>query len=163
MTRMNAHRARLWLFGFTTLLIMIAIFWFSSQNAVESQELSDGFLASLIGAILNRLLPRLSDRGMEFDIRKYAHMAEFLVLGSSSFLFLSECRGWTRDLKAAFQAFLFSILYACTDEFHQIFVPGRAGRFTDVLVDGIGITLGILALRGIQWVHEHRENRKKKK
>ena len=36
-----------------------------------------------------------------------------------------------------------TFLYACTDEFHQLFVPGRAGRFTDVLIDTTG---GIIML-----------------
>ena len=34
-------------------------------------------------------------------------------------------------------------LYACTDEFHQRFVPGRAGLFSDVLIDTLGGFLGL--------------------
>ena len=34
-------------------------------------------------------------------------------------------------------------LYACSDEFHQTFVPGRAGRVGDVLVDSAGVLLGL--------------------
>ena len=41
--------------------------------------------------------------------------------------------------------------YACMDEVHQIFVPGRAGRFTDVLVDSIGIALGVVLCALSQW------------
>ena len=36
-----------------------------------------------------------------------------------------------------------TFLYACTDEIHQLFVPGRAGKFTDVLIDTTG---GIIML-----------------
>jgi VanZ family protein len=35
----------------------------------------------------------------------------------------------------ALYAMAITFLYACSDEFHQLFVPGRAGRFTDVLID----------------------------
>ena len=42
------HAVRLWLFAALTLLMMIAIFWFSAQNAVVSQQMSDGFLARLV-------------------------------------------------------------------------------------------------------------------
>ncbi len=46
---------------------------------------------------------------------------------------------------------LFSIigvfLYACTDEFHQTFVPGRSGQFTDVLVDTSGAILASLLIK----------------
>jgi VanZ family protein len=144
------HRARLWLFAALTLLMMIVIFWFSAQNAVVSQQMSDGFLASLIGRFLDAFLPRLSEKGMQFDIRKYAHMSEFFVLAVCAFLYASEYRRWPRDLRASLLAFGFSLLYACTDEVHQIFVPGRACRFTDVLVDGAGIALGVLLCRLLQ-------------
>ena len=33
-------------------------------------------------------------------------------------------------------------LYACTDEYHQLFIEGRAGQFTDVLIDTAGASLG---------------------
>lgn len=150
MMRPGRHRVRLGLFGALTLLVMIAIFCFSAQNAVVSQQLSDGFLASLIGRFLGVVLPRLSEKGMEFDIRKYAHMCEFMVLGVCAFLLASEYRLWRRDLRAALLAFGFSLFYACTDEVHQIFVPGRACRAVDVLVDGIGIALGVLFGRLLQ-------------
>ena len=44
-------------------------------------------------------------------------------------------------------------LYACTDEFHQIFVPGREGAFRDVIIDTCGgITLILLynLIRGLK-------------
>ena len=34
-----------------------------------------------------------------------------------------------------------TVCYAATDEFHQLFVPGRAGMVTDVLIDSIGVTV----------------------
>ena len=37
-----------------------------------------------------------------------------------------------------------STAYAATDEFHQIFVPGRAGMLTDVMIDSSGALAGIL-------------------
>lgn len=147
----RAHRFRLGLFALTTLVLMALIFFFSSQSALHSQRLSDGFLQSLAGQLLNRFLPRLSGRGMAFDIRKYAHMAEFFCLGVSAFLLFSEAFRWRPDLRAALSALLFSLLYAGTDEVHQLFVPGRAGRFSDVLVDGVGILAGIALSRLLQW------------
>ena len=152
------HRLRLWLFGCLTAAIMGMIFWFSAQNALLSQQMSDGFLSSLIGSILEKLLPGLTGQGMAVDIRKYAHMAEFFCLGISAFLFLSELRRWRQDLTAALMAFCFSVLYACTDEVHQIFVPGRAGRFTDVLVDSVGIALGVSLCALCQQVFGRKSN-----
>ncbi len=140
----KAHRIRLRFFGILTVLIMAAIFLFSAQSGDESGKLSDGFLASLIGAVLERLLPPLSGQGMDADIRKYAHMAEFFCLGVSVFLYLSERFTWRRSVKTPLFSLAICFLYACSDEVHQLFVPGRAGMFRDVLIDSVGFSIGIL-------------------
>lgn len=43
-------------------------------------------------------------------------------------------------------AFLITLLYAISDEFHQTFVPGRHGRFADVLIDAAGGATALLML-----------------
>lgn len=42
----------------------------------------------------------------------------------------------------ALTAFAFSALYAASDEFHQLFVPGRAGLLSDVGIDSCGAAVG---------------------
>ena len=37
-------------------------------------------------------------------------------------------------------------VYAATDEFHQLFVPGRSGQVKDVLLDSCGAAVGVLIL-----------------
>ena len=75
---------------------------------------------------------------IDYPVRKCAHMSEYAILTLLGFLTFSFLHG---------RRFLIPIgvtfLYACTDEFHQLFVPGRAGRFTDVLIDTTG---GIIML-----------------
>ena len=39
-----------------------------------------------------------------------------------------------------------SFLYACTDEFHQLFIAGRAGQFRDVCIDSTGALIMILII-----------------
>lgn len=61
-------------------------------------------------------------------------------------------------------------VYAATDEIHQLFVPGRAGRFSDVCIDGAGAVLGVvvfvvivklvLAIRGLKEKREECRLRK---
>ena len=46
--------------------------------------------------------------------------------------------------KTGILSFLFSIIYASSDEFHQTFVPGRDGNIVDVLIDSSGALVGIL-------------------
>ena len=76
--------------------------------------------------------------GWDLLLRKLAHAAEFAVLGV---LFL-------RAVERPVLAFLLASAYAVSDEIHQIFVPGRLGSPLDVLIDMVGVAVGIaLALR----------------
>ena len=52
---------------------------------------------------------------------------------------------WKKWLKAALAV---TVAYACTDELHQLFVPGRAGMVTDVLIDSTGAAL----ITGLLWI-----------
>lgn len=53
-----------------------------------------------------------------------------------------------RNLIIPALSWAFCILYAASDEFHQLFVPGRAGLITDVCIDSAGALLGILLFLG---------------
>ncbi len=139
------HTTRLIIYGALTLMCMTMIFFFSSQNGEESQGVSDGLLAQVKSFIL--LLPSITGKGAEYDIRKYAHMFEYCMLGISSLLFARELLIKQKEKPTApLAAWGFSFLYACSDELHQYFVPGRSARFTDVLVDSVGFTLGVAAV-----------------
>ena len=39
-----------------------------------------------------------------------------------------------------------TFLYASSDEIHQLFIPGRSGQFTDVLIDTSGGLAAILVV-----------------
>ena len=39
---------------------------------------------------------------------------------------------------------IIGIIYASTDEVHQLFTPGRSAQITDVMIDSMGVLLGIL-------------------
>lgn len=76
--------------------------------------------------------------------RKGAHVFEFFLLSLLAWnalrLFLPrEKNGFVILLSATI-----SLSYAVLDETHQIFVPGREGKVTDILFDGTGIFLGML-------------------
>ena len=69
-------------------------------------------------------------------IRKIAHMLEFGSLATLSLLFLITWPGklWWRYLAALG----FTLIYAGTDEFHQLFIDGRGPQLSDVFVDFTG-------------------------
>ncbi len=76
-------------------------------------------------------------------LRKMAHMFEYAVL------FLLSRRAFFNTVNKNFSiAFgvIFALLYAASDEYHQSFIVGRVGCVKDVLIDCVGILLGLLCL-----------------
>jgi VanZ family protein len=70
-------------------------------------------------------------------LRKCAHVTEYAILG---FLLL---RATGRELPAL----VLGVLYAASDEFHQHFVHGRHGSPVDVLIDSVGLLIGIFVIQ----------------
>ena len=142
------HRLRLILFGLFLFAVMALIFYMSAQNATDSSSMSRSVYSSWIGQILDRVLPKLLSHNGENSLRKYAHLFEFFLLGLSSFLFVYELF-WVKESrleKTVAVSFLGSVLYSCSDEWHQVYVPGRSGQFRDVCLDSFGIAAGILLM-----------------
>ncbi|MBA2342190.1 MAG: VanZ family protein [Thermoleophilaceae bacterium] len=83
-----------------------------------------------------------------FDLigRKFIHAAEYALL---VFLWWRALRTVTDPTRAAIGAFLITVAYAASDEFHQTFVSGRSGKPLDVLIDSAGaaIAAALLARR----------------
>ena len=121
---------------FLMLCWMVVIFMFSAEPDTESSELS-GSVSYRIVSVVNTITASHWD--IDYPVRKCAHMSEYAILTLLGFLTFSFLYGRRRFLIPIGVTFL----YACTDEFHQLFVPGRAGRFTDVLIDTTG---GIIML-----------------
>ena len=48
--------------------------------------------------------------------------------------------------------FCYCTCYAALDEIHQLFVPNRSGQVRDVLIDSVGILIGIILFRTIYGV-----------
>jgi VanZ family protein len=74
--------------------------------------------------------------GWDLLLRKLAHATEYAILG---FLVL-------RALSNERAALLLGVAYAVTDELHQHFVPGRVASPLDVLVDTVGVALGVFVV-----------------
>jgi VanZ family protein len=72
-------------------------------------------------------------------LRKGAHMTEYAILG------LLLLRAIGRELPAL----AVGIGYAITDELHQSFVRGRHASPIDVLIDTVGLAIGIFVVKGL--------------
>lgn len=125
------------------ILWMLVIFWFSAQVADDSQEMSDVFVRLLDALFSLDIMKNEIIRDMtSFLVRKAAHMSEYAVLAILLGLTIREYKKepWLLLALAATAA------YAATDEFHQLFVPGRSGQLKDVLIDTAGGAIGLTLL-----------------
>ena len=136
-------------FFLPTLLVfqMLFIFTMSSFGHTSSDAQSNlfvDFIAQNFPHVRHGLENNLiSLSTLIFLVRKTAHFTEYAILGS---LFLLNLKSWQRPKSSTsmniFLSLIFSFLYACTDEIHQIFVPGRSAQFRDVLIDTLGASFG---------------------
>ena len=131
-------------YGVLTVAVMVMIFAFSGQDGEESGSLSRWLMETAFGRALLAILPPLTGEGASLDIRKYAHMGEYCLLALFSTLFFVEVFLEKLPKRALGSSLLLSFVYACTDEFHQTFIAGRSGRFSDVCVDLAGVLFGLL-------------------
>lgn len=127
------------------ILIMIGIFLFSMMPGDESSKTSGAFLTALV-----KVVEGISHKDLSGDtlaslhhvIRKIAHFTEYGFLGASIMFAIWD--KWKGHKIPFLLPELIAMLYACTDEIHQYYVPGRYGTWTDVLIDSCGAITGIL-------------------
>lgn len=117
---------------------MFLIFMFSMQNGEDSSDMSGRLVA-----ILKLLGIGTGGQGLAMIsllVRKAAHMTEYAIL----FLLVANAVSLDHSGRRAYlYALLITVGYAATDEFHQMFVPGRAGTPVDVMIDTIGAGVGV--------------------
>jgi len=82
----------------------------------------------------------------DIPLRKAAHMVEFGILALLWNRAFSGSTSWPRK-RILLLSFLAAVLYACSDEYHQGFVPGRVPSWFDVLIDSVGAWIA-LRVRG---------------
>lgn len=136
---MDKHKKKI---AWVLLIIwMIVIFLMSHQPGEISSSQSDLLLKffSFIGIELNDYFGELAT----FIVRKTAHFSEYMIL---FFLAYNVLKNYINTRKGRLLLIVFVFLYACTDEFHQYFIPGRSMAFKDVLIDTSGGLGGYIIL-----------------
>lgn len=129
------------IFAILSLICLFLIFMFSYQAAEQSSNVSESFYDIFIDFT-----------GFDFIthgvFRKIAHFCEFAALGfcvaGAVYFYLNKT-----DL---LKSLIFCVIYAVSDEIHQIFVPERAGRVFDVFIDSCGSIFGILVFLSIIFI-----------
>lgn len=84
-----------------------------------------------------------SSLSCDFILRKLAHVTEYFFL---TFLLYRAIRGSVRIQSRHLSILLMTVvlLYAASDEIHQLFVSGRHGHPIDILIDGVGALLFLM-------------------
>ncbi|MFL0194280.1 VanZ family protein [Clostridium sp. WILCCON 0269] len=155
---------------FLCLLWMGFIFYNSSENGTSSNKISNSILNSIInkyhkvknvkkliaqknnissnslsGANNNKKINNSPNTNrmekLNLILRKNAHAFEYIVLAiiTTVLLFSFNVKGKSAVIYIMF----ICLFYAVTDEFHQMFVPGRSSLVSDVLIDFSGSIIGI--------------------
>lgn len=125
---------------------MAFIFYMSNQPADVSSAQSGGVIDLLSNIpIVGDLVRRLMEVDLaQFVIRKAAHLSAYLLLAVLFFMGMYDGRKNINGI--AMKSFVFTFLYAVSDEIHQFFIPGRSCEFRDVMIDSSGGVIGILVV-----------------
>ena len=155
MLNMKKNKSIIIISWIAVFLWMIVIFLFSNMNANSSSNTSSGLIkksvivSTEIGSKVGVIKETPDDKKIDnivsaWDnpIRKLAHFTEYLILAIlvCNALFVSG----VDKRKIILFSFLVCFIYASSDEIHQIFINGRAGRITDVFIDTLGSMIGSL-------------------
>lgn len=137
-----------WSFFAISIGICVFIFVLSAQPAVASSNTSSSFLITIF-SIFKKDFGELDFATQNSIIepfihftRKAAHFTIYASLGLFVKLFVLTLNNkFSLKLVVSISVCLF---YAISDEVHQIFVSGRSGQFSDVILDFCGSCCGIV-------------------
>jgi len=110
----------------------------SHTSSIDSSNQS-GVIVNFVNSILHINNVEL----LETVIRKLAHLFEFFILGVLMINYLKNYNIKNYILISIAICFI----YACTDEIHQLFIPGRDGNIKDIFIDTIGSFIGIMSYK----------------
>ncbi|MBO4819195.1 MAG: VanZ family protein [Firmicutes bacterium] len=138
---------------------MLFIYSMSAKDAASSSVLSSGICYRICSIFVKGFEEMDMETRLEmaaslsFIVRKSAHFIEYTVLG----MLYSFCfRAFGTEKPFVWPA-LSGTLYAVSDELHQIFVPGRSGQISDVLIDAAGSALGAaIVLLIATWIRKRK-------
>lgn len=120
--------------GWIALLFWVGLIFYMSNQPGDVSSKQSGLVLKLfqvLGIDLNKELGELAT----FIVRKTAHFTKYFIL---YLLTINVMKYYFNIKNAILYSLIFSILYACTDEIHQYFIPGRAMAFKDILIDSSG-------------------------
>lgn len=145
------------------IISMVTIFLFSSENASSSKDTSKKVVKEVVSMVIKddskveKVEKKIDDNLI--IVRKCAHIAEYFILG---FLLINLIKDYKKlSWKFIILGIILCLLYACTDEFHQIYISGRTPKILDVGIDTFGAFLGTITYYLIYRKYENKIDNKK--
>ena len=125
------------------------IFGFSSQDGEESGGISSRvteFILEKSNTYKNIEENRQDEifERTEKIIRKIAHLSIYALVGSLLMGLVSTFK--LKEKNRILISLILGVLYATSDEIHQLFSPGRSAQITDVYIDTLGVLVGIFVI-----------------
>lgn len=138
----------------------LVIFYLSSEGSDASSGRSDVIVRTIqaIGASWPQDV-------LTFITRKAAHITAYFIFGGLAYNVIRHYKLPVRRALLASGALV--LVYAMSDEFHQLFVPGRSGELRDVLIDTtagvVGVAVAYVLHRQVVRVRQARTSSEKTK
>jgi len=151
------------IFAILTVIWCGVIFSLSCENADDSTQTSGRVIKFLCNTFISDFEDKPEEErqeimdSMSFVVRKCAHFSAYAILGGLAFM--TYCFIRRRRIRALCSVGT-GFLYACSDELHQYFVPGRSCEFRDILIDTSGALLSTLILLLIMHIADKRKRQK---
>lgn len=137
---------------FSNILIILwagLIFFMSSMDTNES----NGKSKAIINDVVEKSVETTNELGitnkqpsesnkkkvidkLNYPLRKVAHASEYFIF--TILILIALKNSGVKGNKRFIIALVICFAYACTDEYHQTFVNGRNGQFSDTLIDTFG-------------------------
>lgn len=135
------------------ILCMGAIFAFSTQTSEKSNSISKSVAEKITEKAPSTAAAAPQRDAVKFDrlnliVRKYAHFTLFFTLGLISSLYAAAV--FRKKRTALIFTLMLCLFWAALDEIHQLYVPGRDGRVTDVLIDMSGSLLAAALVMAVR-------------
>lgn len=144
--------------AFLPMLLMMLVIWGFSANTGETSSTQSmgivtrvvNFANEITGNKMTEEKKLVWEERIHTPIRKMAHMTEYMIFACTvafPFVLYGKKKKWITCV-----TFCYCTCYAALDEIHQLFVPNRSGQVRDVLIDSVGILIGIILFRTIYGV-----------
>jgi len=126
-------------------LVMCGIIFLFSQDSLSDYH-SNRILISILAFFHEATAQHLAE--LAYPFRKMAHVIVYGLLSLITYRALRGNREPGFYAPLAMRSVVFCLLYASSDEIHQIFIPGRGPAVHDVLLDGLAATMAVIVLQG---------------